>query len=276
MIRLITIDIDGTLLTSARSLPKKNKEMILKAKSMGCHIALVSGRPFSGILPYVKELDLEGEGHFSISQNGSYIFDNHTKEIITGTYQYTKDLILLDRALEKFKVQISAMDDKSFYTRHKNPNILTRLDSFITKLKLQKINYNNLDKNKTFGRFLIMGWPWNIEKVMNNMPKVVDDNFYYVKTAPILIEVMNPKANKGHAIKLMSEKLGFALDEIMAIGNEMNDIPMLEMAGFAVAMENSNDLLKPHSDFVTKSNNKAGVGYAIKRLIENNFEKYTN
>lgn len=274
MIKLITIDIDGTLLTSFRSLPDKNKEMILKAKSLGCHIALVSGRPFSGILPYVKELDLEDEGHFSISQNGSYIFNNHTKEVITGNYQHPEDLVLLDRALDKFKVQVSAMDDDSFYTRHKNPNLLTKLDSFITNLKLKKISYADFDKDKTFGRFLIMGWPWNIEKVMNNMPKVVDDNFYYVKTAPILIEVMNPKTNKGNAIKLMSEKLGFSLDEIMAIGNEMNDIPMLEMAGFSVAMENSNDLLKPHADFVTKSNNKAGVGYAIERLIENNFEKF--
>lgn len=274
MIKLITIDIDGTLLTSTRRLPKKNKKMILKAKSMGCHIALVSGRPFSGILPYVKELDLEKKGHFSISQNGSYIFDNYTKEVITGTYQYPKDLILLDKSLDKFKVQVSAMDDKSFYTRHKHPNLFTRLDSHITHLKLQKINYFDLNEKKTFGRFLIMGWPWNIEKVMNNMPKVVDDNFYYVKTAPVLIEVMNPNTNKGHAIKQMSEKLGFKLDEIMAIGNEMNDIPMLEMAGFSVAVANSNSLLKPHADFVTSSNNKAGVGLALEKLIENNFEKF--
>ena len=91
MIKLITIDIDGTLLTDLRRLPEKNKKMILKAKKLGCHIALVSGRPFSGILPYVKELDLEHEGHFSISQNGSYIFDNYTKDVITGVFQKPKD-----------------------------------------------------------------------------------------------------------------------------------------------------------------------------------------
>ena len=159
MIRLITIDIDGTLLTNFRRLPEKNKEMILKAKKLGCHIALVSGRPFSGILPYVKELDLEHEGHFSISQNGSYIFE----EVITGVYQNPKDLIALDKSLEKFKVQVSAMDDDSFYTRHKNPNLFTKLDSFLTKLDLKKISYHNFDENKNFGRFLIMGWPWQLE-----------------------------------------------------------------------------------------------------------------
>ena len=175
---------------------------------------------------------------------------------------------MLDDALKDFKVQVSAMDDNSFYTRHKNPNILTRLDSFITKLKLQKIRYEDFKEDKTFGRFLIMGWPWHIEKVMDNMPKFVNENYYYAKTAPVLIEVMNKNANKGNAIKLMSEKLGFKIDEIMAIGNEMNDIPMLDMAGFSVAMENANDYLKPHADFITLSNNKAGVGE------ENNFEKF--
>lgn len=274
MIKLITIDIDGTLLTSTKRLSKKNKEMILRAKELGCHIALVSGRPYSGILPYVKELGLEDEGHFSISQNGSYIFDNHTKEVITGVYQYPKDLVLLDRALINYKVEISAMDDKNFYTRHKNPSLLTRLDSFITRLKLEKKAYTDFDKDKTFGRFLILGWPWQIEKLVNTMPKIIEDYFYYVKTAPVLIEVMNKKTNKGYAIKLMSEKLGFKLDEIMAIGNELNDIPMLEMAGFAVAMKNSNDLLKPHADYITSSNNKDGVGRAIEMLIKNNFIKF--
>ena len=274
MIRLITIDIDGTLLTNFRRLPEKNKEMILKAKKLGCHIALVSGRPFSGILPYVKELNLEHEGHFSISQNGSYIFDNFTKKVITGVYQKPKDLIALDKSLEKFKVQVSAMDDDSFYTRHKNPNLFTRVDSFLTKLDLKKVSYKDFDKNKNFGRFLVMGWPWNIDKVMDNMPTYVNENYYYAKTAPVLIEVMNKNANKGNAVKLMSEKLNFKIDEIMAIGNEMNDIPMLDMAGFSVAMENANDFLKPHADYITLSNNKAGVGEVIERLIENNFEKF--
>lgn len=60
----------------------------------------------------------------------------------------------------------------------------------------------------------------------------------------------------------------------MSIGNEKNDIPMLEQAGFAVAMENSVDELKKYADFITKSNLSSGVGYAINRLIDNNLEKF--
>ena len=87
---------------------------------------------------------------------------------------------------------------------------------------------------------------------------------------------MNPRANKGSAVKLMAEKSSIKRDEIMAIGNENNDIPMLEYAGFSVAVDNASDTVKSHADFITKSNNSHGVAYAIDRLIENNMEIFQN
>ena len=71
-----------------------------------------------------------------------------------------------------------------------------------------------------------------------------------------------------------AEKLGITAGEIMSIGNEKNDIPMLEQTGFPVAMANSAEELKPHAKFITKSNLQSGVGYAIERLIENHLENF--
>lgn len=85
---------------------------------------------------------------------------------------------------------------------------------------------------------------------------------------------MNKKANKGYAVKAMAEKLGIVPDEIMSIGNEKNDIPMLEQTGFPVAMANAVDELKVHAKFITKSNLQSGVGYAIDKLIENDLKIY--
>ena len=106
------------------------------------------------------------------------------------------------------------------------------------------------------------------------MPKELTDNYYAVKTAPFLIEVMNKNTNKGYAVRAMAKDLGISQDEIMSIGNERNDIPMLEQAGFAVAMANAVPELKVHADFITKSNLKSGVGYAIEKLLSNNLEIY--
>ncbi len=274
MIKLITIDVDGTLVTPLKRLTKKNKEAIKKAKKEGIHIALVSGRPFTSMIHLIEELDLAQKGHFTICQNGSYIYDNFTRKPMFGTYQRPKDLFVIDEMLEGYKLELSSMDDAGFYTRHKNPNFYTKMDARINKLPLKTIAYEDWPEDKDFGRFLILGAASEISHFIKNMPKELKENYYPVQTAPFLIEVMNKNTNKGYAIGQMIEKLGLDMNEVMAIGNEKNDIPMLEEAGFAVAMGNAVEELKVHADFITKSNLNSGVGYAIERLIDNGKERY--
>ena len=274
MIKLITIDVDGTLVTPLKRLTKKNKEAIKKAKKEGIHIALVSGRPFTSMIHLIEELDLAQKGHFTICQNGSYIYDNFTRKPMFGTYQRPKDLFVIDEMLEGYKLELSSMDDEGFYTRHKNPNFYTKMDAKINKLPIKTVAYKDWPEDKDFGRFLILGSRKEINRFIKNMPRELKENFYPVQTAPFLIEVMNKNTNKGYAIGQMIEKLGLDMSEVMAIGNEKNDIPMLEEAGFAVAMGNAVEELKVHADFITKSNLNSGVGYAIERLIENGKERY--
>ena len=272
MIKLITIDVDGTLVTPLKRLSKKNIIEIDRARDLGVHIALASGRPFHSMEKYIERLGLMKEGHFTVCQNGSYIVDNATKKPIAGSFQTVDDLERLDKLMADFDVEVSAMDDVGFYTRHKNPSFFTKADAFINKLALTPANYEDFPENMHFGRFLVLGSRRSIKEVLANMPQEVTDNYYAVQTAPFLIEVMNKTANKGHAVRQMAEKLGITAGEIMSIGNEKNDIPMLEQTGFPVAMANSAEELKPHAKFITKSNLQSGVGYAIERLIENNLE----
>ena len=274
MIKLITIDVDGTLVTPLKRLTKTNITAINKARDAGVHIALASGRPYSGMKALVNKLNLNQEGNFTVCQNGSYIFDNLTHQPISGTYQSPIDLKIIDNLLKDYDVQISAMDHKSFYSRHTNPNIYTKIDAKISKLPLEIKSYDDFSDDKTFGRILIMGKKSEMDRLYKNMPKDITDNYYAVKTAPFLIEVMNKNTNKGYAIGAMAKDLEINQDEIMSIGNERNDIPMLEQAGFAVAMANAVPELKAHADFITKSNMQSGVGYAIEKLLANNLEKY--
>ena len=272
MIKLITIDVDGTLVTPLKRLSKKNIIEIDRARDMGVHIALASGRPFHSMERYIEKLGLMQEGHFSVCQNGSYIVDNGTKKWISGSFQTTQDLIHLDQLMEIFDVEVSAMDDLGFYTRHKNPSLYTKASALINKLDLEKVAYDNFPEDAHFGRFLVLGSSSSIKTVLKNMPKELKEDYYAVQTAPFQIEVMNKSANKGNAVRALAKNLGITADEIMSIGNEKNDIPMLEQTGFPVAMANAVDELKAHAKFITKSNLKSGVGYAIERLIENDLE----
>lgn len=272
MIKLITIDVDGTLVTPLKRLKKKNIIEIDRARDMGVHIALASGRPFHSMERYIEKLGLMQEGHFSVCQNGSYIVDNGTKKWISGSFQTLDDLIRLDELMEDFNVEVSAMDDVGFYTRHRKPSFYTKSSALINKLDLTKIAYKDLPDDTHFGRFLVLGSASSIKNVLENMPEDLKKDYYAVQTAPFQIEVMNKNANKGNAVRALAKNLGITADEIMSIGNEKNDIPMLEQTGFPVAMANAVDELKKHAKFITKSNLQSGVGYAICKLIENNLE----
>lgn len=274
MIKLITIDVDGTLVTPLKRLTKKNIIQIDRARDLGVHIALASGRPFHSMERYIEKLSLMQEGHFTVCQNGSYIVDNGTKEPIAGSYQTVEDLARLDKLMEAFDVEVSAMDDVGFYTRHKKPSFYTKASAFINRLALTPVNYEDFPEDMDFGRFLILGSARSINEILANMPKEVTENYYAVQTAPFQIEVMNKNANKGNAVRQMAEKLGITADEIMSIGNEKNDIPMLEQTGFPVAMANSVEELKAHAKFITKSNLQSGVGYAVERLIDNSLKRF--
>ena len=274
MIKLITIDVDGTLVTPLKRLTKKNIIEIDRARDLGVHIALASGRPFHSMEKYLRRLGLMKEGHFTVCQNGSYIVDNASKKAIAGSYQTVDDLARLDDLMAGFDVEVSAMDDVGFYSRHKNPSFYTQMDAVINNLTITPVNYEDFPENMRFGRFLILGSAASIKEVLAHMPKEVTENYYAVQTAPFLIEVMNKTATKGHAVRQMATRLGISADEIMSIGNEKNDIPMLEQTGFPVAMANAVPELKAHAKFITKSNLKSGVGYAIEKLIDNGLKRF--
>lgn len=275
MIKLITIDVDGTLVTPLKRLSKKNIKAIKKAKDEGIHIALVSGRPFASMVEINEILGLDKKGHFTICQNGSYVFDNYKKEPIFGTFQRPADLIKIEKMLKGYRLDISAMDGSSFYSNKKSPNIYTKIDAKIHKMPIKRVDYETLPEDMEFGRFMVLGAKREIKRFIENMPRELKDSYYPVQTAPFLIEIMNKNTNKGYAISQMAERLGYKMEEVMAIGNEKNDIPMLEASGFAVAMENAVEELKVHADFITKSNLNSGVGYAINKLLDSNKEKFS-
>lgn len=275
MIKLITIDVDGTLVTPLKRLTKENIAAIDKAKKAGIHIALVSGRPFHSMIDINKSLGLDKKGHFTICQNGSYVFDNFSQKPMFGTFQSPSDLVKVEKLLEDYRLDISAMDGENFYSNKKRANIYTKIDAKIHKMPIKIVDYENLPEDMEFGRFMVLGSSREIKRFVENMPDEIKDNYYPVQTAPFLVEIMNKNTNKGYAISQMADKLGYKTEEVMAIGNEKNDIPMLDVAGFAVAMGNAVDELKKHADYITKSNLKSGVGHAIDMLLMNNKEKFS-
>jgi Cof subfamily protein (haloacid dehalogenase superfamily) len=111
--------------------------------------------------------------------------------------------------------------------------------------------------------------PSKLEEIYPLIPKELFEKYTVVFSAKFFLEFLNKETNKGKALKALCEYLKIDPSEVMAIGDEENDLSMLEYAGHKIAMDNANKKLKDIATYITSSNNDEGVGKAVEKLVLN-------
>jgi Cof subfamily protein (haloacid dehalogenase superfamily) len=106
-----------------------------------------------------------------------------------------------------------------------------------------------------------------LDSAIQRLPQQARDNYTILKSAPYYLEILDARVNKGQGVKMLAEKLGLAREEVMAIGDQENDLAMIEYAGTGVAMGNAIDSVKKIAQFITKTNMEHGVAHAIEELV---------
>jgi hypothetical protein len=123
--------------------------------------------------------------------------------------------------------------------------------------------------NENLIKMLAIGAIGSESKLVKMRNEIIDEgtNLYITSSFHCFLEFLNKEATKGLGLKAVADKLGVEQDEIIAIGDNENDIEMLKFAGTAVVMENAEDKIKKYADFVTRSNDDDGVAEAIENLV---------
>jgi hypothetical protein len=111
--------------------------------------------------------------------------------------------------------------------------------------------------------------PAILDKAIARIPADVKEKYTVLKSAPYFLEILDKRVNKGTGVKALADTLGIQPKEIMTLGDQENDIAMIEYAGMGVAMENAIPAVKEVANFVTKSNLEDGVAYAIEKFVLN-------
>lgn len=266
-IKLITIDIDGTLIRDDLTLSRDTVNTIKKVMENNIAITLCTGRPHVAAEHFA---DLLGIGGFQISQNGAYIKHSISKEILlhdTLPKDVAGDINKLCR--QDFRLCLSLLyGDCCYYEKHDDFAMHVNLDvNFVTPIKVKDINETIAEKEQEPTKILITGEEGILDDFMSLLEKLYAGQVNILKSGARYLDVINRKSSKGRALKILSEKLGINRDEIMAIGDNFNDLDMLEFAGIGVAMGNAPEKVKRKADFVAPSNNEDGVAYALKSLI---------
>ena len=271
MIRLIGIDVDGTLLNTRAEIPRENIEAIHDAVAAGIHVALVTGRSYPFVRPLADPLPpsitlIVSNGAIERGVDGarraSRLLDRAIARVVlemTKPYRHAAALVF-DRDADR-QVMFETMDwehpgRKAYWRR--NQSLIAQavpLEDALVEDPIQVMFNGGVEPMRLLADALTV----NDGTFAVSLTEYVHRDFS-------LVDVTAPGATKGRALAWRAEQLGITRDEVMAVGDNFNDLEMLEYAGVPVVMANAVDGLKTRGWTVTGDNEHAGVAQAIRRF----------
>lgn len=289
MYKLIAIDIDGTLMNSYGEVSDKNISTIKKAIEKGTEVVLTSGRITSSIQTIANEI---GANNFLIAGNGALIYDMQKEEIIYNQYIDKSKILEIIRICEENSIYYNIYTTETvlasslnynvlFYNnenrkyspeKRTNINITENIYQYVEQYEKKdflkvticdndKIIFSSImNKLKKIKNIAILEVANMSSKVIKSGTKQTVIDYFYT-------EITNKNVNKWTAIEYLMSKLNIKKEEVMAIGDNVNDKEMIENAGLGIAMGNSCIQIRNVASEIVSDNNSDGVAEAIKRHI---------
>jgi len=289
MYKLVAIDLDGTLLNSYGEVSEENKKAIKLAKQKGVKIVLASGRAIMSVKNLANELDTS---NYIICGNGAIIYDTQKEEIIYNRFLEKNKLLQIIKICEENSIYYNVYTDNTILTKYLNYNILfyhqenaKKPDNRKTNITVVQDIYKYVQENEdnylkiticdndkiifdSIIRKLRLIKDVDVLDVAHMSRKIIKDgtedihiNYYYT-------EITNKNVDKWGAIENLINTLGIQKEEVMAIGDNINDKQMVENAGLGVIMGNSAPYIKEIADVVVSDNDNDGVAEALNKYLD--------
>jgi Cof subfamily protein (haloacid dehalogenase superfamily) len=270
-IKLVAIDIDGTLLNENNHLTEGTIDAIQKAHEQGVQIVLCTGRPLTGAKPYLQKLGLDNStDNHVITFNGSLVQSTNGDIMVRHTLTFA-DYVDIEALTRKIGVHFHCETDQYIYTANKDLSPYTIGEAYLVRMPIRYREVSEMTSGLSISKGMIIDDPRLITQIQEEhlVPDDFYDRFYIVQSEPFFLEIMNKSASKGNALAELCQELGLERSEVMAIGDQGNDLTMIDFAGTGVAMGNAIDEVKQHANEITLPNSQDGVAAAIKKWVLN-------
>ncbi|HEU4959532.1 MAG TPA: Cof-type HAD-IIB family hydrolase [Sphingomonas sp.] len=259
--RLVVCDLDGTLVDSDKQLRPAELAAVKRLTAAGIGFAVISARPPSGVQPIVEALGLEGvqaafNGGTLFRGDGSVVArETVDEDVVRGMFALVGDAAepwVFAAGRWHACVPDGAHAIRERKSSHQEPIVTADFTPLFGDV--DKLTFVSDDRD------LLAGLCAKAQQRFGGRATVAQSQVYYLDVTPLA-------GNKGAGIRALARSRGFDLAETIAIGDQANDIAMLEAAGFGIAMGNAPDAVKAKADAVTASNDDDGVAQAIDTLI---------
>lgn len=257
--KLLCVDLDGTLLMDDKNIGKQDIAAIRKAVEQGIKIALVTGRMPAATDSIVRQL---GVPCILACNAGTYILKE--ERCISTEYLPVEAMMGIYGSLRPFGLPLWIFRDRQWFVTAKDRFVEAeeKLIHYISETADIEVLAAKWAKDRTGPNKLLVGAePPIVQKVYDILKNRQDVDM--ACSSKNYLEIFPKGMNKGKALRLICEKEGIRKEETIAFGDQELDLPMLEAAGTAVAMGNGIEEIKQKADFITKTNNEAGIAYAL-------------
>ena len=276
-IKVIIMDVDGTLTNSKKVITPKTKNALIKAQELGSILVLASGRPTSGLIDLAKELKMDEHNGILVSFNGSKVTECQSNKVLFNETMSVEDGQAVLEHMKKFNVKPMIDKDDYMYVNDVFDNIITyngepfniiQYESRGGKFKLCEKDDLAAFADYPLNKILTAGDPEYLQDHYKEMMEPFKDKLNCMFTAAFFFEFTAKGIDKAKALDSVLIPMGYKKEEMIAFGDGHNDASMVKYAGIGVAMDNAVDDLKAIADEVTLSNEEDGIAHTLSKYIK--------
>ena len=219
-IKLIAIDMDGTLLLPDHTISPAVKAAIAAARERGVNVVLTTGRPYAGVHSYLKELHMEQPGDYCITYNGALVQKAGDGSTVAQTALSYDDYRFLEQLSREVGSHFHALDRNTLYTANRDISYYTVHESYVATIPLVFCEAEKMDPEIQLLKVMMIDEPAILDQAIARIPAEVKEKYTVLKSAPYFLEILDKRVNKGTGVKSLADALGIKPEEIMAIGDQ--------------------------------------------------------
>lgn len=258
-IKLVALDVDGTLLDDQHRISEPNRRAILQAAEQGVKIVLCTGRGAMSTQPVMELLGLQG---VMITQNGASVMDTDGKILYEDTFTVGQIASLIEYCRERGVHYDLSTSERMLLDRMPEKAKKMYEDYFATPEMVEDV----LQVTDPLVKFCMFGEKELIDEVEEHWANKQHE-LRFIRSGDFFVDVIGADVTKGKALGKLAEIWGIDRSEVLAMGNYFNDIEMLRYAGIGIAVANSPEEVKEAADEVTVSNNEDAVHAALTKYV---------
>ena len=268
MIKLIAIDMDGTLLNHQKEIPEENIRAIRKAAEAGVKIVICTGRMLTGVLPYFEQLDFAGQDEYAILNNGCSTYKTSDWALVTYADLSSEDVAFLAEVSSQYPdIFLTLTDNSGFTVLEEEVPALVAYDASLVFTEAKPVTLESAMDSAPVFQAMYLGESAALTIFQEEKAEQLSQRFSTVRSQSYIFEAMPKGVTKASALAELAKLLGILPEEVMAIGDGNNDLEMIAFAGYGVAMGNATDAVKAIAKYQTSSCDEAGVAQAIERYV---------